>query len=174
MPESLDKQDLGRRLLALLAASPGGLGSPALQAALGVSQPTVARLLMDLRARGLVVAEGAARARRYHAVQGRLDVAALRSRLLHERIARKLIRQPEVLPKVKARLQKLKKTNPAGGPYHKRWESLLAGPLPGLLRKLTEDSEDAVLLRKESPFTVLVTPAERKEIFAKIYPVTPK
>jgi DNA-binding MarR family transcriptional regulator len=166
----LNKQDLEQRVLALLAASPGGFGSPALQNALKVSQPTVARLLMDLRARGLVISEGSARARRYHAVQGRLDVAALRSRLLHERIARKLTQQPDFLPKVKARLQKLKQINPAGNPYHKRWQSLIDGPLPGLLRKLTEDSEDAALLRKESPFTVLITPAERKAIFAHINP----
>lgn len=170
MPKSLDKQDLEQRLLALLAASPGGLDSPALQAALKVSQPTAARLLMDLRARGLVAAEGAARARRYHAVQGRLDVAALRSRLLHECVARKLVQRPEFLPKVHARLLQLKQTNPAGRSYHQRWESLLDGPLPGLLRKMTEDSEEAVLLRKESPFTVLITPAERKAIFARINP----
>lgn len=170
MARSLDKQDLSHRLLALLAAAPSGLGSPALQRALGVSQPTAARLLADLRARGLVVVEGRARATRYYAVQGRLGLAALRSRLLHERVAQKLVRQPAELERARKRLRYLKSVNPPGKPYHKRWESLLREPLPKLLRKMTEDSEEAVLLRKESPFTVLLTPAERKAVFDRVSP----
>jgi hypothetical protein len=168
MPRNLDKQDLTQQALALLAATPAGLGSPALQQALKVSQPTISRLLAELRVRGLIVSEGTARATRYHAVQGRLDLAALRSRLLHEKIAHKLLQQPQVLAKVKKRLQQLDSINPAGRPYHKRWESLLQGPLPGLLRKMTEDSEEAALLRKESPFTVVLTSEERKAVFRRI------
>jgi hypothetical protein len=168
MPRTLDKQYLTRQVLALLAATPAGLDSPSLQQALDVSQPTVSRLLRELRARGLVVSEGSARATRYHAVQGRLDIAALRSRLLHEQIAHKLLRQPQALAKVKKRLRQLESINPAGRPYHRRWESLMQGPLPGLLRKMMEDSEEATLLRKESPFTVMLTPEERKAVFRRI------
>lgn len=168
MPRTLDKQYLTQQALALLAATPAGMDSPSLQQALNVSQPTVSRLLRELRARGLVVSEGSARATRYHAVQGRLDIAALRSRLLHEQIAHKLLRQPQALAKVKKRLQQLESVNPAGRPYHKRWASLMQGPLPGLLRKMTEDSEEAALLRKESPFTVMLTPEERKAVFRRV------
>lgn len=168
MPRTLDKQYLTQQALALLAATPAGMDSPSLQQALNVSQPTVSRLLRELRACGLVVSEGAARATRYHAVRGRLDIAALRSRLLHEQIAHKLLRQPEALAKAKKRLQQLESVNPAGRTYHKRWESLMRGPLPGLLRKMTEDSEEAALLRKESPFTVVLTPEERKAVFRRI------
>jgi len=45
---------------------------------------------------------------------------------------------------------------------------LLDGPLPALLRTMTEASEQADALRKESPFTVLVTPAERRRIFTDV------
>jgi DNA-binding transcriptional regulator GbsR (MarR family) len=169
MPRTLDKQELEQQALALLAAAPAGLSSPALQQAMKISQPTVSRLLMNLQARGLVAATGSARASRYHAVQGKPDVAALRSRMLHEKIARKLIRQPERLEQARKRLRQLKSVNPAGKPYHQRWEALLQEPLPKLLRKMTEDSEEAATLRKESPFTILLTADERKSIFGKIH-----
>src|SRR5690349_11409382 len=119
MPRTLDKQQLEQQALALLAAAPDGLSSPALQAALNVSQPTVSRLLMNLQAHGLVALTGNARASRYHAVQGKPDLAALLSRMLHEKIAHKLIRQPERLELARKRLQQLKSVNPAGWPYHK-------------------------------------------------------
>jgi DNA-binding MarR family transcriptional regulator len=164
----LDKQQLEHQTLVLLAAAPAGLGSPALQRTLKISQPTVSRLLTGLQARGLVATTGSARASRYHAVQGKPDLAALRSRILHETIAHKLIRQPDRLEQARKRLQQLKSVNAAGKPYHQRWEALLREPLPKLLRKMTEDSEEAATLRKESPFTVLLTAAERKAVFDKI------
>ncbi len=52
-------------LLASLRQMGGSASSPDLQARLGVSQPTVSRLLAPLLADGQVVAVGAARARRY-------------------------------------------------------------------------------------------------------------
>jgi hypothetical protein len=55
-----------------------------------------------------------------------------------------------------------------GRVYHDRWEALLDGPLPALLRTITENSEQAEALRKESPFTVLVTPRERRRVFEGI------
>lgn len=168
MPRTLDKQALERQTLALLAAASAGLSSLEIQSALKVSQPTVSRLLIKLQVRGLVAMTGSARASRYHAVQGKPDLAALRSRMLHEQIARKLIRHPERLELARKRLQQLKTVNPSGKPYHQRWESLLQEPLPKLLRKMTEDSEEAAVLRKESPFTILLTASERKAVFDSI------
>jgi hypothetical protein len=52
--------------------------------------------------------------------------------------------------------------------YHDRWEDLLDGPLPALLRTMTETSEQADALRKESPLTVLVTPEERRWVFETV------
>lgn len=165
MPHLQDQLEFQQRVLAMLATYPDGAVGADLQRMLGVSQPSMSRLLKKLRAQGLIIAEGKARNTRYHAVGGRLALSALRSRRLHEVIARKLVDQPELLNKVKTRLTELRQANPAGRRYHDTWERLLEGPLPQLLRKMTEDSEDATQLRRESPFTVLLTPGERRAVF---------
>ena len=66
------------------------------------------------------------------------------------------------------RLQELRVANPHGRVYQDRWEALLGGPLPSLLRMMTETSEQADALRKESPFTILVTPDERRRVFTDV------
>ena len=55
--------------------------------------------------------------------------------------------------------------NPHGRRYHDRWYELLQGPLVDVLRVMTEPSEVADVLRKESPMSALVLPAERQRIF---------
>lgn len=148
-----------------LASAPEGLGSAALCERLGISQPSLSRLLKGLKGRGLVQAEGRARNTRYHLVGGRRGLAALRSRRLHELVARKLVGHPELLERVKQRLQSLSQSNPTGNPYHCAWAELIDSSFPGLLRKMSEDSSEADLLRKESPFTVLITPGDRLKVF---------
>ena len=157
------------RLLGLLAASPKGLRAPELLALFPVpiSQPSLSRRLQELRARGLVAIEGKARATRYHALlPGQLPM--LRSRRLHQAVALRLTQHPELRAQARTRLSQLRQVNPHGRLYHDRWAELLAGPLPRLLRKLTEDSEDADTLRKESPFTVLVDRNTRRRIFEQV------
>lgn len=147
---------------------PDGGHAPELAALLGISQPTLSRMLLRLQARGLVIAEGRARSSRYHWVGGRAGLADLRRRRLHEAIAHRLVKTPQLLQQAEARLAALESANPAGHPYHERWRQLIAGPRPRLLRKMTEDSEDADLLRKESPFTALIRPEERRRIFENL------
>lgn len=89
----------------------------------------------------------------------------MRSRRLHEAAARRIVQQPDLLRQVRERLALLSRVNPHGQRYHDRWAELVNGPLPRLLRKLTEDSEDADNLRKESPFTVLVDRETRRRVF---------
>src|SRR5579863_3370786 len=91
-------RNLETQLLALLGAYPEGLKSPFLRAGITprVSQPTLSRALTRLRATGKVVATGEARARRYHLVGGRIGMADLRSRILHEMVARRLLEQPDL------------------------------------------------------------------------------
>lgn len=156
------------RLTGYLAAMPDGASATVLSELLGVSQPTLSRMLRRLQARGLVLAEGQARSRRYHWIGGRSGLTALRQRRLHEMIALKLIDQPELIEKARRRLARIARSNAAGRPYHERWLELLEGPRHGLLRKMTEDSEEAELLRKESPFTALVDGDERRELFQKL------
>ncbi len=77
-----------------------------------------------------------------------------------------MARNPSLVSDARRRLAVLERVNPAGRVYHERWKELMEGPLPLLLRVMTEDSLAAEALRKESPFTALVPPEERAKIFA--------
>lgn len=155
------------RILQLLVAEPAGLKAPEIRRRLRptVSQPTLWRILDRLRAEGRITVEGRARSTRYRA-SAQTDLAALRSLRLHECVARRLSRNPALLDAVRERLALLGRVNPQGRVYHDQWRALLDGPLPVLLRALTEDSERSDALRKESPFTVLVGETERRRVFA--------
>ncbi|MDZ7788922.1 MAG: hypothetical protein U5L08_00215 [Xanthomonadales bacterium] len=156
------------RLIGHLAAMPDGAPAPVLCGLLGVSQPTLSRMLRRLQGRGLILAEGSARSRRYHWIGGRPGLAALRRRRLHEIIAHKLVDHPELIDQARERLAAISKSNAAGRPYHEQWLELMQGPRHRLLRKMTEDSEEAELLRKESPFTALIDADERREVFQRL------
>jgi hypothetical protein len=132
-----------------------------------VSQPTLWRILDGLRTEGQITVEGRGRATRYHSAST-TDAAALRSLRLHRCAARRLAGDPALRAVVRERLRKLHEVNPHGRVYHDRWAALLDGPLPALLRAITESSEQADALRKESPVTVLVTPQERRRVFENV------
>ena len=167
MPRPSTRSTLEQQVLNLMAANPKGLASPRLRARLRprISQPTLSRLLAALRARGVVMKTGSARATRYHLVDGRIGAAELRSRVLHERVAQQLVRNPGLKALAIKRLEKLRAVNPNGRVYHDRWAELLEAPLPKLLRAMSEDSEQAAALRRESPFTMLYDPDLRRQIF---------
>jgi DNA-binding PadR family transcriptional regulator len=160
---------LEHNVIVLLAGEPQGLSAPELQKRLrpSVSQPTLWRALNRLRSAGEVSVEGRARATRYHLI-GPTGSAVLRSRALHRKASSMIARHPEIRERGLQRLAKLRAVNPHGKPYHDRWQTLLEGPLPALLRALNEPSEQADALRKESPLTTLVDPVERERIFNSI------
>jgi hypothetical protein len=157
---------LQHKVLDLLTLHGEGLSAPQLLARLRprVSQPTLWRTLDTLRAHGAITRQGHARATRYHA-RSRTDPAALRSRRMHESVAKQLLREPALRLQALERLGKLRAVNPHGRRYHDRWQELLQGPLVDVVRVMTESSETADLLRKESPWSVFVSPAERRRIF---------
>lgn len=167
MPRSLDKAALTNKIVVLLASAPDGLSAPEILSGLGarISQPSLSRLLTALRGQGRVVSTGKARATRYLYSGTRGDVAATQSRLLHQRIARRIARNPALVRRARQRLKKLSEVNPAGRRYHERWAELLDSELPILLRTLVADSEASDALRKESPFTILATQEDRNQVF---------
>ncbi len=163
------RHSLGEQVLQLLVTEPLGLSEPEIRRRLRprVSQPTLWRILAGLRSEGRVTVEGRARSTRYHG-SARTDLPTLRSRRLHQRAAARLAGDPSLRDQVLARLQKLRQVNPHGRVYHDRWSALLEGPLQALLRTMTEESELADSLRKESPFTVLINAEDRRRIFESI------
>lgn len=160
------------QVLQLLMSDPAGLRAPELIRLVRprISQPTLWRILDGLRSEGMVTAEGRGRATRYHALE-RTGIAELRSLRMHQHAARRLAMDPALRARARARLGKLRSVNSHGRVYHDRWEALLDAPLATLLRAMTEDSEQAAALRKESPFTILVTPEERRRIFEATRPI---
>ena len=154
------------QVLELLMLEPTGLRAPDLMRRIRprVSQPTLWRVLDGLRTEGRVIVEDRGRATRYHAT-ARVDVSALRSLRLHQCAARRLAGDPALRAVARDRLHRLRQVNPHGRVYQDRWQALLDGPLPALLRTMTEMSEQADALRQESPLTVLVTPEERRQVF---------
>lgn len=163
------QHDLEDRVIALLAAHPKGMSAAALRSQLhgSPSPSTLTRRLLDLRARGKVVVEGRARSTRYRLASGNA-LPELRSRLLHEAVARRLVRDPALLDRASKRLERLRSLNPSARRYHDRWQSLIAGPRENLLRTLGEDSEASADLRQESPFTTLLDRAERERVLHQL------
>jgi DNA-binding PadR family transcriptional regulator len=155
------------QVLQLLMSEPAGLRAPEIMLLVRprVSQPTLWRILDSLRSEGRITVEGRGRATRYHTVE-RTGAAELRSLRMHQHAARRLAKDPALRSHARERLGKLRKVNPHGRVYHDRWEALLDAPLATLLRAMTEDSEQADALRKESPLTILVTREERRRVFA--------
>lgn len=163
------RHDTRDQVLRLLLTEPEGLSEPEIRGRLParISQPTLWRVLNGLRASGLVVVEGRARATRYHAAE-QIDRATLRSRRLHQHVAERLARDPRLRAQARERLERLRQVNPHGRRYHGRWAELLEGPLPALLRTLTEASTQSDDLRQESPFTTLIDAPTRERIFRSV------
>jgi hypothetical protein len=156
-------------VMRVLFTAPHGLRAPQIIGRLKpeVSQPTLWRVLHKLRSEGRVIMEGSARATRYHAAE-RGDLWTLRSQRLHEVAAQRLVRDPSLLGVARDRLQRLREVNPHGDVYHDRWEELLDGSFSRLLHTMTEPSEQADTLRRESPFTILVPVEERRRVFESL------
>lgn len=157
------------QILQLLLTEAHGLSQPEIRGRLSarISQPTLWRVLNGLRTEGRITVEGRARATRYHAAD-RVDRSTLRSRRLHQQVAERLAREPALRELARDRLERLRQVNPHGRRYQDRWAELLDGPLPALLRTLTEASVQSDDLRKESPFTTLIDAPTRERIFRSI------
>lgn len=85
-----------------------------------------------------------------------------RSLALHRLIARKVASDPSLLERAKqtvARWQTV--VSPSSQAYLREWESLLAQGTDACLTMAVEDSQRAAALRQCSPFTRILTNAER-------------
>ena len=93
---------------------------------------------------------------------GRLDE---RSLAMHRLIARKVAADPGLLDAVRANLRRWQKMD--GGPSSalSEWESILGGTTEQVTRFLADPSERATRLRQSSPFTGILTEAERRAIY---------
>ena len=86
-----------------------------------------------------------------------------KSLALHSRIARNISKDPELLDKVWKNLRRRRDNYDPDAlpPFIEKWEELLAQPVQALAAFLVAVTDEAVSLRHFSPFTGILTEAER-------------
>jgi hypothetical protein len=94
-----------------------------------------------------------------------------RSLAMHCKIAQKLSRDPKVLEKAKANLERWREKSVDSLPrYFSEWQEILRCPWLEIAEYITSMSEDATRLRSSSPFAGVLTADEREQIYAAFRP----
>ena len=89
-----------------------------------------------------------------------------RSLAMHCKIAQKITRDPELLDKAKANLERWSEKSKGPAPqYLREWQQILERPWPEIAELITSMSEDATRLRSSSPFAGVLTTAERDQVY---------
>src|SRR3546814_13938302 len=86
-----------------------------------------------------------------------------RSLALHRAVASAIRRDPTVIQKALANISRWEQLAP--GPWLAEWRAVLTGPLETLLALLESPDKNAVRLRQSSPFTGVLSEAERRRIY---------
>ena len=89
-----------------------------------------------------------------------------RSLAMHCKIAKKIARDPTLLNKAKANLERwIAKSGDRQPQYLREWQQILERPWPEIALLITSMSEDATRLRSSSPFAGVLTASERDQIY---------
>jgi len=88
-----------------------------------------------------------------------------RSLALHRRVAEKVLDEPALLDKARANVRRWQENNGRVSLALAEWEQILTGTADQVARFLVERSETATRLRQSSPFTGILTEAERLAIY---------
>lgn len=88
-----------------------------------------------------------------------------RSIALHALVAKKLSSNPSLINEVIEYTNKLCTSHPSSAFYFRKWLLLLHGDRDILFAKLVEDSEEMCAMRQSSPFSGVLKPKERWEIY---------
>ena len=86
-----------------------------------------------------------------------------RSLALHAAVAAKIRRNPALIERARANLYRWRAS--LSGSWMDEWQTILDGPLEGVVACLNERSERATRLRQSSPFAGLLTSRERRAIY---------
>src|ERR1043165_9381490 len=90
-----------------------------------------------------------------------------RSIELDRAIADKLRSDASVLVVARGNLDRWTKMQGRSQPYWDAWREILERPLPEVLQLLEENSERMTAMRQATPFTGILTPAERWAIYSR-------
>jgi hypothetical protein len=90
-----------------------------------------------------------------------------RSLAMHCKIAQKISRDPHLLDRARANLERwsAKSTDPLPKYLHE-WQEILKRPWPEIAEIITSMTEEGTRLRSSSPFAGILTADERDQIYA--------
>jgi hypothetical protein len=88
-----------------------------------------------------------------------------RSIALHQAVADRLVENPALIGRARARVDEWLAEGRIHGIYGEAWRQLLSGPLDRLLFVLTQADDHARALRQCSPFAGVLDPQTRWRIF---------
>ena len=95
-------------------------------------------------------------------------LAEARSLALHRRVAQRIVEQPALLDRARARVQGWLQHGGVARPYAEAWERLLAGEPVEVAATLVDESERMTALRQTTPFSFVVPPRERWQIWKDV------
>lgn len=95
-------------------------------------------------------------------------IGEARSLAYHRVIAERVAADPRRITIARAHMLDWGARRTLSQEYVDRWLALLDGPLPELLAKLVEDSEDARALRQSTPFAGVLDARERRAIHRSV------
>ena len=94
-----------------------------------------------------------------------------RSLALHWRIAQKISREPALINKAKANLERWSAKAPEPKPrYLREWQQILERPWPEIAEIITSMRDESTRLRSSSPFAGVLTAEEREQVYAAFRP----
>ena len=88
-----------------------------------------------------------------------------RSLALHRLVAAKVLADSALLDKARANVRRWQEGRDSPSFALAEWEQILSGPVDEVARFLVERSERAARLRQSSPFTGILTEAERLAVY---------
>ncbi len=94
-----------------------------------------------------------------------------RSLAMHCKIAQKISRNPELLNKARANLERWSAKAPEPKPrYLREWHEILERPWPEIAEIITSMRDESTRLRSSSPFAGVLSDEEREQVYAAFRP----
>ncbi|MBL8719385.1 MAG: hypothetical protein JNL79_25585 [Myxococcales bacterium] len=95
-------------------------------------------------------------------------LAEERSLALHQAVVRAIREDDTIVDRALSRVRAHRAEGLLAGPWADAWEALLLGPRAALLGALQDPSEAGRALRQTTPFTFVVPPRERWQIWREV------
>lgn len=96
------------------------------------------------------------------------DLTYERSIALHAAVAERLVEEPAILERARAKLAEWISQGGRSSGLLVRWQNVLARSPRDVAQFLTERTEEAAWLRSASPFAGVLAPRERLDILRKV------